>query len=133
VHAPTIAAQVAGGEALYAAAAAVLVAFITAAGGYFTQVAARRSPSLPSQPLTPMPAADSGHRPTTAPGTVAACCERALEHAERELHVERATTAGLRHLLAMARGYIRVLLAFISRYDCGTPPEPPAGLDIDSP
>lgn len=55
-----------------------------------------------------------------------------IDRQNAEATEDRAEIAGLRVLLSMAIGYIRVLTAHIrARND--TPPDPPAGLDIDSP
>lgn len=55
-----------------------------------------------------------------------------IDRQNAEAAEDRAEIAGLRHLLSMAIGYIRILMAHIrSRGD--TPPDPPAGLDIDAP
>tara|TARA_R100001244_G_scaffold6385_7_gene7498 strand:+ start:1576 stop:1923 length:348 start_codon:yes stop_codon:yes gene_type:complete len=55
-----------------------------------------------------------------------------IDRQNTEAVEDRAEIAGLKVLLAMAKGYVRILTAHIrSRGD--VPPDPPAGLDLDSP
>lgn len=112
--------------ALYTAAAAVLVAFITTAGTVLTALSAQRRAKTPVP--EPVPAAGSTavapHGPTF--------WEHELAYAQKELREERQENDGLRQLLRIAMAYIRVLMAHI-RASGDAPPEPPAGLDIDIP
>lgn len=116
--------------ALYTAAAAVLVAFITTAGTVLTARSAQRrannTPALEPAAAAGSTAAPAPHGPTFL--------ERELAYAQQELLEERQEKDGLRQLLRIALGYIRTLLAHIRQHpECGPAPEPPAALDLDVP